>query len=209
MTTKLTKQSLKKQTISLKKKITKPVKAKLTKPRITSINAKQDLLMKSLTTYFKGNKKNLRKMVKIIQGKSPISLRIIDWFVTNYSKKNNTTLKKPRKSKNKDYTVLSIHHNYKTQLKSFSKKQFDPFRRNTRIDFEYETGKTIETTVAQLNFFRWAFKNEIIEYIQKHYKIIEKDMFENSKKSKNKKISASASCNKLSKNVTRIVVDFF
>lgn len=179
------------------------------KARITSVNVKQDLLMKSLTIFFKNNKKNLRKMVKIIQGKSTISLRIIDWFVTNYSKKNNTILKKPRKTKNKDYTIFSIHHNYKTQLKSFSKKQFDPFRRNTRIDFEYEPGKTIETTVAQLNFFRWAFKNEIIIYIQKNYKVIEKDMFENSKKIKNKKLSASASCNKLSKNVSRIVVDFF
>lgn len=187
------------------KSITKPK----SKARITSVNVKQDLLMKSLTIFFKNNKKNLRKMVKIIQGKSTISLRIIDWFVTNYSKKNNTILKKPRKTKNKDYTIFSIHHNYKTQLKSFSKKQFDPFRRNTRIDFEYEPGKTIETTVAQLNFFRWAFKNEIIIYIQKNYKVIEKDMFENSKKIKNKKLSASASCNKLSKNVSRIVVDFF
>jgi hypothetical protein len=50
-------------------------------------------------------------------------------------------------------------------LKSFSKKQFDPFRRNVRIDFEYEPGKTIETTVAQLNFFRWAISNKVIDYI--------------------------------------------
>lgn len=197
MTTKATtiKKNLKPKSKSIKS--IKPIK------RITNENVKQDLLMNSLTIYFKNNKKNLKKMVKIIQGKSNISLRIIDWFITNYSKKNNTSIKKQAKT-------FNIHHNYKTQLKSFSKKQFDPFRRNMRIDFEYEPGKTIETTVAQLNFFRWAFKNEIINYIQKHYKVIEKDMFENSKiKLKNKKLSAKASYSKLSKNTSRVVVDFF
>lgn len=204
-TTNISKKEKKKQKSKNSLKIKKPVK------RIINVNVKQDLLMKSLTIYFKNNNKNLKKMVKIIQGKSNISLRIIDWFITNYSKKNNTIFKKKQTSKNESL-IFNIHHNYKTQLKSFSKKQFDPFRRNVRIDFEYETGKTIETTVAQLNFFRWAFKNQIIDYIQKHYKTIEKDMFENSKrKSKNNKLSAaiSSSSGKLSKNTTRVVVDFF
>lgn len=182
-------------------------------PRITNINAKQDLLMKSLSTYFKKNKKNLNKMIKIIEGKSTISLRIIDWFITNYSKNYNISIKKPSKSTKQDIKTFNVHHNYKTQLKSFSKKQFDPFRRNIRIDFEYEPGKNIETTVAQLNFFRWAFKNGIIDFIQKKYKTIEKDMLENIKnkkktKGKGKKLSAAASC-KLSKNQNKIVIDFF
>ena len=183
----------------------------LNQERVININAKQDLLMKSLSNYFKTNKKNLKKMIKIIQGESNISLRIIDWFITNYSKKKNIIFKKQRKTKEKDIILFNVHHNYKTQLKSFSKKQFDPFRRNMRIDFEYDNGETIETTVAQLNFFRWAFKNEIIDYIQKNYKTIEKDMLENlKKKEKNKstKLSASASC-KMSQQSSKIIVDFF
>lgn len=176
---------------------------------IINKNAKQDLLMKSLSSYFKINKSNLKKMVKIIQGKSTISLRIIDWFITNYSKKQNIIIKKLRKTKEKSYTLFNIHHDYKTQLKSFQKKQFDPFRRNSRISFEYDNDKTIETTVAQLNFFRWAFKNNIINYIQKNYKIIEKDMLKNLKNKENKKkLSASASC-KLSKNTSKVIIDFF
>ena len=143
---------------------------KMSTERIANINSKQDLLMKSLSIYFKKNKKNLNKMIKIIQGKSTISLRIIDWFITNYSKKYNISINKQDKSKKQEIRTFNVHHNYKTQLKSFSKKQFDPFRRNIRIDFEYENGKTIETTVAQLNFFRWAFKNNIISYIQKNTK---------------------------------------
>ena len=209
--------SLKKTT----KQQSKPTK------RISNINAKQDLLMTSLSNYFKNHKTNLRKMIKIIEGKSDVSLRIIDYFVTNYSKTHNTNLKTKKKTKEGSNSVIifNIHNNYKTQLKSFSKKQFDPFRRNIRIDFEYETGKTIETTVAQLNFFRWAFKNKIIDYIQKNYKQIEKDMIENSKKNKKKKgekkgekgkkekkvkkPKVKAKANNMNKNVTKIIVDFF
>ena len=181
------------------------------KKRVINANAKQDLLMKSLTTYFNTNKKNLNKMIKIIEGKSNISLRIIDWFITNYSKNKNIFIKTKRKTKGGDIIMFNVHHNYKTQLKSFSKKQFDPFRRNMRIDFEYENGKTIETTVAQLNFFKWAFKNLIIDYIQKHYKTIEKDMLENlknKKKNKGKKLNVSASC-KMNKKSRVVIVDFF
>lgn len=179
-------------------------------PRLINVNVKQDLLMKSLTNYYKNHKTELNKMVKIIQGKSNISLRIIDWFITNYSKKYNILIDKTSKTQKTSKNTFNVHHNYKTQLKSFSKKQFDPFRRNSRIDFEYANGKTIETTVAQLNFFRWAFKNQIIDYIQKKYKIIEKDMLTNikDKKDKSKKLSASASC-QLSKNIGKVVVEFF
>ena len=49
---------------------------------------RDDLLMDSLIKFYR-NDANISKMMPIITGKSPISLRIIDWFVTNYSKKNN------------------------------------------------------------------------------------------------------------------------
>jgi hypothetical protein len=184
--------------------------ASIEKKRIINANVKQDLLMRSLTDYFNTNKKNLNKMIKIIEGKSNISLRIIDWFITNYSKNENIYIKTGRKTKAGDIIMFNVHHNYKTQLKSFSKKQFDPFRRNMRIDFEYQPNKTIETTVAQLNFFRWSFKNRIIEYIEKHYKTIEKDMLESlkNKKKKGDKLHISASC-KMNKKSRTVIVDFF
>jgi hypothetical protein len=40
----------------------------------------------------------------------------------------------------------------------------------------YEEERSIETTIGQLNFFKWAFENEIIEYIEKNYTDIESDM---------------------------------
>ena len=45
-----------------------------------------DLLMSNLMEFYK-DQENLSKMLKIITGESNISLRIVDWFATNYAKK--------------------------------------------------------------------------------------------------------------------------
>lgn len=132
------------------------------------MNSKEHLLMSSLTQFFK-DKENLNKMLKIVNDKSKISLRIMDWFVTNYAKKNCT-------SYNKNDNKFIVHLEYKSQLKAYSKKQFDPFRRNERIEFIDLEGNKIETTVGQLNFFRWAIENGIIDYIDDNLEIIDNDM---------------------------------
>lgn len=151
--------------------------------RITKRNCKQDLLMQSLITFF-SNKKNINIILLIIEGKSKISLRLIDWFVTNYCKKN--TVRYYINKKGLQKKQIDVHLNYKTQLKSFSKKQFDPFRRDERILFEYNHEKklTLTTTVGQLNFFRWVIKNNILIYIEKNLKSIEKDMNSVTKKNR-------------------------
>ena len=42
---------------------------------------------------FYENKEHLQQIISIINGESKISLRIVDWFVTNYAKKNYTMYK--------------------------------------------------------------------------------------------------------------------
>ena len=137
------------------------------------MSSKQDLLMVSLTQFFK-IKKNLNKMLNIVHGKSPISLRILDWFVTNYSKKNNTSFDLIGEDDNLRKFIVFI--DYKSQLKAYSKKQFDPFCRRERISFYDHDNNEIVTTVGQLNFFRWAIENKILEYVENNIKVIESDM---------------------------------
>jgi hypothetical protein len=74
-----------------------------------------------------------------------------------------------------------VHSNYKGQLKTCNKKNFDPFCRRNRIQFYYAPKMYFETTVGQLNFFKWAIENFIINYIADNIKDIEKDMTINSK----------------------------
>ena len=53
---------------------------------ISTLHTQNDLLMKNLMDFYK-EKDNLKKMMHIINGESKISLRIVDWFVTNFAKK--------------------------------------------------------------------------------------------------------------------------
>ena len=138
--------------------------------------SKQDLLMNPLQEFFY-QKENIEQIKSILDGNSLISLRIIDWFVTNYSKKNNTSYLLPPLSNDEVAKQFIVYLNYKSQLKAYSKKQFDPFCRKNRIVFYYGPNETdsIKTTVGQLNFFRWAIKYKILDYIQEHLTMIETD----------------------------------
>jgi hypothetical protein len=149
------------------------------------------LLFESLVKYYNENKKSADILVSIINNKTNISLRSIDWFITNYSKKSNIyyniykgdngdlIFDKNELNKNelKNYKVVNINvfQSYKSQLRAYSKKKFDPFCRRDRLIFEINNEK-IETTVGQLNFFRWAINNMVIDYIINNKDKIEEDM---------------------------------
>lgn len=145
---------------------------------------KRDILMEKLNVFFR-SKKNIDCIYPILKGESKISLRLIDWFVTNFAKKENTCL---FSSDNIiDSEKFLVYLNYKAQLKAYTKRQFDPFCRRERIRFPInsgEHGNFIVTTVGQLNFFKWAIENKIIDYIDKNIEIIERDMNYNVRKNK-------------------------
>ena len=88
-------------------------------------------------------------------------------------------------STNEIYKQITIHHSYKSQLKSYQKKNFDPFCRRNRINFECKNFN-ISTTIGQLNFFKWAIENLVLDYIKTNYDLIEDDMNTSIKKPKNK-----------------------
>jgi hypothetical protein len=142
-----------------------------------------DLLLKNLMSFYKTDdvdgihnpENNLDKMLKIITGESKISLRIVDWFATNYAKKY-YTLYVIDQSNDNIQRRFKVYDDYKLKLKAYSKKRFDPFCRWDRISIPYTKGKFIETTIGQLNFFKWALENKVIDYIIEHYDEITNDM---------------------------------
>jgi len=147
-------------------------------------STQNELLLTKLLEYY--NKiENLEKMLLIITGKSMISLRIIDWFVTNYSKKYFTLYDIVFNDKT---TRFKIYEDYKLKLKAYSKRRFDPFCRWERIEIPYKDGKYIETTLGQLNFFKWALENNVIQYIEENYEDIEKDMNNRNSSSRKKEL---------------------
>jgi len=139
--------------------------------------------MKNLMDFYNKNN-NLEKILKIINGESQISLRLIDWFATNYSKKNFTVIEHIKEDK---IIRTKVYVDYKLKLKAYSKKRFDPFCRWERINIPYKNDNYIQTTIGQLNFFRWALEYGIIDYIKKNFKSINQDMNKRNSTSKNRK----------------------
>jgi hypothetical protein len=121
-----------------------------------------------------------------------ISLRIIDWFSTNYAKKNYTVYTIPENG-SKPERRFKVYLDYKLNLKAYSKKRFDPFCRWDRIAFPYLNNSYIQTTVGQLNFFKWAIDNRVIHYIEANYRDIEYDMNSRNSISKRKHTGTSTS----------------
>ena len=162
----------------------------------TTYNTKTQngLLLKNLMEFYE-NKQNLTKMMKIINGGSRISLRIMDWFATNYSKKYFTVydVQYVNISGEVEHTRFKVYNDYKLKLKAYSKKLFDPFCRWGKIVVPFDNEKCMETTLGQLNFFKWSIENNIIEYIEKHHKEIEDDMNSRNSTSKRKQVKKSGS----------------
>ena len=152
---------------------------------MSTYQTQNSLLLNKLLEYYRKDN-NLNKILKIINGESTISLRLIDWFATNYSKKNFTVYELKRL----DGTPyrFKVYIDYKLKLKAYSKKRFDPFCRWDRIQIPYDDESYIQTTIGQLNFFKWIIEHNIINYIKNNYEDIEFDMQNTIKLDSNKTI---------------------
>jgi hypothetical protein len=190
------------------------------------MESSNECLLKSLLKFYK-IPFNINTLYQISNQKTKISLRLLDWFPTNYAKNKNVYINN-----------RNVYSNYKNQLKGYQKKFFDPFCRNERvflkfnldsidntkaIDYTYEfigddedkikefSQRTdgFTTTVAQLNFFKWGIEENIIEYVFNNISDIDDDMH---KKLANRK--KNGKCNKRSTNssvrttVMKVVVKF-
>lgn len=154
-----------------------------TNTNVTSgCNTQDNLLLNNLMLFYT-NETYLNTMLQIITGESKISLRIVDWFATNYAKKNFTIYDIDEEKRR-----FKVYEDYKLKLKAYSKKRFDPFCRWERICIPYKENKSIETTIGQLNFFKWAIENKVIDYILENHSSIEHDMNGRNSTSKRKTI---------------------
>jgi len=156
---------------------------KLIEFKTYKIMSRSETLLSSLKDYLIPDR--LNKILPILTGESRISIRVIEWFVTNYCKKKNVAF--IRKEKNDKDTYFNVYLNYKGQLKSYNKDLFDPFCRGEElINFPIGDDKYIVTNIPQLNFFKWALEFDIIKYIEENLEDIYKDMTENNSKAKKK-----------------------
>ena len=149
------------------------------------ISSQENMIIKSLEKFYE-DPININYFIPIINSESKISIRLIDYFITKYSKNNKINYKL-----NGDQ-VFNVHTSYKQQLKAFQKKHFDPFSRGDRIPY-FMNESCIITTIGQLNFFRWFLSKKVYDYIKNNQNVIENDM--NKKNKNNNKKNKKELCN--------------
>jgi hypothetical protein len=130
------------------------------------IECKPELVISSLQKFYSTHPE-IDKVLLYLNGEAPLSLRIIDWFVTKYSRKSFI-----RYPLNGQYFLVYL--SYKGQLKAYSKQYFDPNCRRERILFTIPGHPQFMTTIGKLNFFRWALESKILDYIEANEEDIRK-----------------------------------
>lgn len=128
--------------------------------RKRKIECKPELVISSLQRFYTTHPE-IDKVLIYLNGDAPLSLRIIDWFVTKYSRKH--FIRYPLNGQE-----FLVYLSYKGQLKAYSKQYFDPNCRRERIMFKIPGYDQFMTTIGKLNFFRWALESNILDYIEAH-----------------------------------------
>ena len=128
--------------------------------RKRKIECKPELVISSLQRFYT-NQPEIGKVLNYLNGEAPLSLRIIDWFVTKYSRKS--FVRYPLNGQE-----FLVYLSYKGQLKAYSKQYFDPNCRRERIMFTIPGHDQFMTTIGKLNFFRWALESNILDYMEAH-----------------------------------------
>jgi hypothetical protein len=139
--------------------------------RLVNASNRTDLLLHRVLIFYQ-DPVMADAFVKIVTRQHAVSLRLIDWLVTNYSKKLDVGYMVRRDGLAMQF---NMHLSYKACLRAFSKRQFDPFARRDRVIARMGEWE-VSTTVAQLCFFRWCLLNDVIAYAERHRDDIERDM---------------------------------
>jgi hypothetical protein len=159
------------------------------------ITSQENMIIKTLEKFYE-DPININTFIPIINSESKISIRLIDHFVTKYSKTNKVVFKlneldtynlssSLEKDTQQSNISFSVHTSYKQQLKAFQKKHFDPFSRGDRIPY-FMGDNCVITTIGQLNFFKWFISKKIYDYVKLNQEVIENDMNKKNKIDKKK-----------------------
>ena len=132
----------------------------------------QELVRLKGNDEFYENTNNAKKFIDIMAGNCEVSIRLIDHFVTKYSKFNKCLYK--IMDNNKEFN-FNVHFDYKNQLKHYQKTHFDPFSRGDRVPF-FMNDTCIITTIGQLNFFKWFISKNVFDFLVQKKEEVYNDM---------------------------------
>lgn len=122
----------------------------------------------------------LRIVGDAIDGESIVSLRMLDWLVTNYAKRRALCVTTTAGKR------VHVYEDYRAALATFRRRNFDPFCRSRRRTGQGETvdhcvvlreaERTHSTSLGQLNFMIWAVQRGVLQYARQHAQQLQRDM---------------------------------
>lgn len=146
--------------------------------------------------------KKVWQVIKLLRKDSGITLSHIDWLCTNYSKAY--PCKYSISYSNRPEKVFDVHESYLESLSIWFRDYFDVFCRKEKImlvlqtnneenlsirNLSWDSKKTIGieitqkfvrffliTSVAQMNFFNWAFEYGVVEFCKSNLDVIKENM---------------------------------
>jgi hypothetical protein len=156
----------------------KPIKTKKMPIRDAIKTVDERSLYTKIDRFFKSECTNeqICKMIKIINNEDSVSLRLLNWFAMKHSA-TMESLEIINSTGNVE--LFDVKISYRARLNTHSKKYFDPFRRGKRFDYPYDINdkdKVVETTLCQLNFFRWLYLHELMDYVEEHFDELKQKM---------------------------------
>ena len=146
-----------------------------------SLTKADEVLLTSVLEWYNEDYNHVLHFMNIVKRKNGMSLRVIDWLVTNFSKSHSVTIEStgiPR----------DLNRDYQKNLSAYNKRNMDPFARRNKIIVtilhENIPEEKRSTTVGQLNFFRWFGRNKVSEYLVANRHLVEAHMKETDPKRK-------------------------
>ena len=134
-----------------------------------SLSRSDEVLLESVLEWYNEDPSRVDNFLAIVKRKNGMSLRVIDWLVTNFSKTNSVILET-------DGIPRDLNRDYQKNLSAYNKRNMDPFARRNKITIKIHGKETRNSTVGQLNFFRWFLKNNIIGFLNKNKSVVENHM---------------------------------
>lgn len=136
------------------------------------LDALEDRKAQSLATscvnWFNQHPDELGYFMKTLRRQTGVSLRVLDYFITNYSRRHRMTVMYHG-------LPLDLNNDYKRHLLIHTKRLFDAFARRSRIQLRFDT-EQLSTTVGQLNFFRWLLERNVQTVLLGMKEEVENDM---------------------------------
>lgn len=133
------------------------------------LSKKDEVLLNSVLQWYNQEESRVEMFSDIVNHKNGLSLRIIDWLITNFSKSFSVAIES-------DGLPRNLRRDYHKNLSAHNKKNFDPFARRRRINIVLFGNEERVSTIGQLNFFRWFLSKNLCGFLLENKSVIEKHM---------------------------------